>query len=89
MRDKYKGIKISKGKVVDYIGMTLDYVVPGHVPITTDNCERSILFEYRVWPLRVTPVASILFDTRDAPKASYKDEQFFRTFVARLLYIAI
>jgi hypothetical protein len=24
MRDKYKEIKISKGKVVDYIGMTFD-----------------------------------------------------------------
>ena len=33
MRDKYKEIKISKGKVVDYIGMTLDYIVPGQVTI--------------------------------------------------------
>jgi hypothetical protein len=46
MRDKYKEIKTSKGKVVDYIGMTFDYIVPGQVSITMDNCERSILSEY-------------------------------------------
>jgi hypothetical protein len=88
MRDKYKEIKISKGKVVDYIGMTFDYIVPGQVSITMDNCERFILSECGVWPLRATPAASTLFDTRDAPKASHEEVQFFRTFVAKLLYIA-
>ena len=45
MRDKYKEIKIRKGKVVDYIGMSFDYIVPGQVSITMDNCERAILSE--------------------------------------------
>jgi hypothetical protein len=88
MRDKYKKIKISKEKVVDYIGMTFDYIVSGQVSITMDNCERSILSECGVQPLRATPAAFTLFDTRDAPKASHEDVQFFRTFVAKLLYIA-
>ncbi len=52
------------------------------------NCERSILSECGVWPLRATPAASTLFDTCDAPKASHEEVQFFRTFVAKLLYIA-
>jgi len=88
MRDKYKEIKISKGKVVDYIGMTFDYIVPVQVSITMINFERSILSECGVWSLRATPAASALFDTRDAPKASHEEVQFFRTFVAKLLYIA-
>ncbi len=37
--------------------------------------------------MRVTPAASALFDTRDAPKATYEEVTFFRTFVAKLLYL--
>ncbi len=40
-----------------------------------------------MWPSRATPAASALFDTRDAPKASHEEVQFFRTFVAKLVYI--
>jgi hypothetical protein len=42
-----------------------------------------------MWLLRATPVASTLFDTRDAPKASHEEVHFVRTFVAKLLYIGI
>ena len=85
MRNKYKEIKISKGNVLDYIGVTFDFIVPGQVSITMDSCERSILSEGGVWPLKSTPVASTLFDTRDAPKATKVEVQFFRNFVAKLL----
>ncbi len=88
MRDTYKDINIIDGKVADYIGMTFDFIVPGQVSITMDNCEGSILSECGMCPLRVAPAASTLFDTRDAPKATYEEVQFFRTFVAKLLYLA-
>ena len=52
MRDKYKDNKISKGKVVDYIGMTFDDINSGQMTIIMDNFERSILSECGVWPLR-------------------------------------
>ena len=68
--------------------MTFNYIVPGQVSITMNNCERSIISECGVWPLRATPAASTFFDRRDAPKASREEVQFFRTFVAKLLYIA-
>ena len=45
MRDKYKKIKVNKGKVVDYIGMAFNCIVPGQVFITMNSFERSILFE--------------------------------------------
>ena len=70
MHDKYKEIKINNGKTVDYIGMTFDFIVLGQVSITIDNYERSILSKLGVWPLRTSPAASILFDIRDAPKAT-------------------
>ena len=43
MRNKYNEIKNNTSKVVDYIGMTFDFIIPGHVSIHVDNCERSIL----------------------------------------------
>ena len=52
MRKVYKDIKIGKGKVLYYIGMTIDCVVPGQVCITMDNCERDILSGCGVWELR-------------------------------------
>jgi hypothetical protein len=68
--------------------MTFDYTVLGHVSITMENCERSILSEYGVWPLRATPATNNLSDTRDAPKATAEEVKIFRTFVAKLLYLA-
>ncbi len=88
MGDKSKEIKIITEKVVDCIGMTSDFIVPGQVSIIMDNCERSILSECGVWPLRVTSDAFTVFDTRDAPKTTYEEVQFFRNFVAKLLYLA-
>lgn len=88
MRGVYKEIKVSKGKVLDYLGMTFDYVVPGQVSITMDNFEQDILAECGVWTMRQTPAASTLFDVRDAPKATNEESGFFRTFVAKLLYLA-
>jgi hypothetical protein len=53
-----------------------------------DNCEQDILAECGVWALRCTPAASTLFDTRDAPKATDEEVKFFRTYVAKMLYLA-
>ena len=91
MRNKYEEIKINNiVKVAESIDMTFDSVIPGQVSITMDNCERSILFECGVWPLRATLATSTLFDIRDAPKATYEEVTFLiRTFVADLLYVAI
>ena len=88
MRGVYSEIKVNKGRVLDYLGMTFDFVVPGQVSITMDNCEQDILAECGVWALRCTPAASTLFDTRDAPKATDEEVKFFRTYVAKMLYLA-
>ena len=53
--------------------------------ITIDNCERS---KCGVWPLRATPAAFTLYDTRDAPKANHEEVQFFCTILVKLLNIA-
>ncbi len=65
--------------------MNFNYNVPGQISITIENIERYILSECGVWPLRATPAAATLFDTRDAPKATAEEVKFFHTFVTKLL----
>jgi len=79
MCNKYKELNINIRKVVDYIGMTFDTIISGQVSITMDNCERAILSECGLWPLRVIPADSTIFDTLDALKATYEEVIFFRT----------
>jgi hypothetical protein len=55
MMKVHNEIKVSKGKVVKYIDTTFDYIVPEHVSITLEKCERSIISECGVGPLRATP----------------------------------
>jgi hypothetical protein len=85
MRGVYCEIKDNKGQVLDYLGMTFDFIVPGQVSITMDNCVQDILAECGMWSRRSTPAASTLFDTRDAPKVTAEEVKLFRSFVAKLL----
>ncbi len=84
----YCEIKVNKGQVLDYFGMTFDFIVPGQVSITMDNCVQDVLAECGMWPRWSTPAASTLFDTRDAPKVTAEEVKFFRSYVAKLLYLA-
>ncbi len=88
MRDKYMKIKITTGKVVEYIGITFDFIVPRQVSITMDNCECSIISECGVWLLSVTRLPPPFLIHAMRRKATYEEVQFFRTFVAKLLYLA-
>ncbi len=45
MRGVYTKIKVSKVKVIDYLGTTIDYMGPSQVSITMDSCEQDILAE--------------------------------------------
>ncbi len=56
-RKVYNERIVCKGKVLDYIGMTLEYVLFGQVSITMENCKRDILSDCGVWPTRHTSAA--------------------------------
>ena len=88
MRSTYAEIKVNTGDVLDYLGMTFDFRMPGQVAVTMDNCVQDILVGCGVSSPRATPATATLFDTRDAPKASPEDVKFFRTYVAKLLYLS-
>jgi hypothetical protein len=42
MMRKYGEVKVIRGKIVNYLGMTSDFVLPGQVSITMENSERYI-----------------------------------------------
>lgn len=88
MRSSYAEVKVCRGKVIHYLGMTFDYTVPGQVAITMDGFIQDVLAECGVSPPRSTPACGTLFDTRDAPKGSAADVKHFRTFVAKMLYLS-
>ena len=88
MRGVYCEIKANKGQVLDYLGMAFDFIVPGQVSIPLDNCVQDILAKCGMWPHMSTPAASTLLDTGDAPKVTAEEVKFFRSYVAKLLYLA-
>ena len=49
---------------------------------------QSIQSKLTVWTTRQTPAASTLFNVRDTTKATDEASGYFRTFVAKLLYLA-
>ncbi len=73
MRGVYCEIKVYKGKLIDYLGMPFEFILFGQVSITMDNCVQDILAECGMWPRRSKPVASTLFDRREAPKVTAEE----------------
>jgi hypothetical protein len=88
MRGVYCEIKVNKGRVLEYIGMTFDSIVPGQGFIPMDNFVQEVLAERGIWTRRSITAAFTLFDARDAPKVTAEEVKFFRSYVAKLLYLA-
>lgn len=88
LRSTYREIKVSRGKILDYVGMTFNFEVMGEVTVTMDACVENILSGCGVETTRATPASSFLFDVRNAPKASVSESAWFHTHVAKLLYLA-
>ena len=89
LRSVYPETKTNTGKVLNYIGMTFDFTVPGEVRVTMEHCISDILAGSGVTAAKPTPAADTLFDIRDnAPLAEEKDRGWFHTHVAKVLYLA-
>lgn len=88
MLSRYAEVKVKRGEVIDYLGMTFDFTTAGQVAVTMDSCVNDILDGCGPVPHRATPAADTLFDVRDAPKAEKEEVEYFRTYVAKLLYLS-
>jgi len=74
--------------VFDFLAMTFDFTKPREVKVTMKQLVNDILEGCGVERTYLTPAIDQLFDTRDAPKVGITDRDFFRTYVAKLLYVA-
>ena len=89
LQSVYPETKTKHGTIVNYIGMTFDFSIEGEVQITMRNCVNDILKDCGVTHTKRTPAAATLFEVRDDAKKATADEmQFFRSYVAKILYLA-
>jgi hypothetical protein len=77
------------GEVIDYVGMTFDFRTTGQVAVTMQRCTDDILSTGGVHTVRPTPASEELFNIRsDAAAITAADSAWFRTLVAKVLYLA-
>ena len=84
-------MKINRGKIHEYLGMTLDFSISGEVKITTTPYIREVIEDFSKYDpgskTARTPAADHLFKVRDDAKPiSEKLAQIFHTFVAKSLF---
>ena len=94
LESEYGEIYGSRGKRHDYLGMWLDYSIPGEVRISMEDYLRRVLdnFPEDITETPETPAASNLFTVREDSKRELLDEtraQAFHHSVAQLLFTGI
>ena len=83
-------LTIQRGKVHDYLGMTLDFTNPGKVTIRMEDYIKNMLAELPedMDGMATTPAAEHLFKVNEAPTyLNEKEAMFFHHNVAKLLFL--
>ena len=89
LRGHFPEVSERRGKVLDYLAMTFDFTTDGEVRVTMKKLVDEIVAGCGVTAERKTPATEDLFHTRDAEnKLEPADRDYFRTHVAKLLYVA-
>ena len=78
-----------RGEVAEYLAMTFDFSKPGEVRVTMKKLVDDIIAGCGVTDERSTPATDELFNVRDdAGQLDQKQKDYFRSYVAKLLYVA-
>jgi hypothetical protein len=83
-------LTITRGKIHEYLGMTLDYTEPGKVKIKMLDYVEKMLADLpeKFDGEAPTPAANHLFDVDDdSPSVDEKRAQFYHTYVAKTLFL--
>ena len=95
LNERYGGrapLTVTRGKVHEYLGMTIDYSVAGKVTIRMDEYVQEILDEARpdMDGESTTPAAEHLYEVNnDNPELLAEDTaQYFHTMVAKMLFLS-
>jgi hypothetical protein len=85
-------LTITRGKIHDYLGMTIDFSIQGKVMIKMDDYVDNILAEARddMEGASTSPAAEHLFEVNntDPDLLSEMDAQYFHTMTAKLLFLS-
>jgi hypothetical protein len=88
---KEQPLTVTRGKVHDYLGMTIDYSEEGKVRFSMIDFIDGVLSEVpadMTTGVSVTPAAAHLFDINPSAEPLNKDDaEMFHTMVAKLLYL--
>ena len=84
-------LSVTKGKIHEYLGMTIDYSIPGKVKFEMNDYVQNVLEEVPedMNSKAVTPASSILFDVNsNAEKLDDEKAVTFHHLTAKLLYLS-
>jgi len=85
-------VVVSRGKVHEYLGMTVDFTVPGEVTFHMIEYIKRLLADVPPELLRgggTTPAANYLFDvSQDSPRLDIERAELFHHITAQLLYLS-
>jgi hypothetical protein len=87
---KFPEVSFHAGTTIDYVGMTLDLESqPGAVVMTMKQMTDDIVNTSEVAVCKgITPALSELFTVEESPRNTPAEESWYRTYVAKLLYLA-
>ena len=90
LRASYSGdITEHRGDIAEYLAMTFDFRTRGEVRVTMKKLIDDIIAGCGVTAERSTPATDELFNVReDAVQLDQIQKDYFRTYVAKLLYVA-
>ena len=90
LRASYAGdITEHRGDIAEYLAMTFDFRTRGEVRVTMKKLIDDIIAGCGVTAERSTPATDELFNVReDAVQLDQQQKDYFRTYVAKLLYVA-
>lgn len=85
-------LTVTRGKTHDYLGMTINFTMPGKVIIRMDECVEGILNEAcdDMSGEATTPAAEHLFDvnTNNPQLLDEETSQYFHTMMAKMLFLS-
>jgi len=88
IKDQFREVKINRGKIHSYLGMTFNYEEVGEVKITMEGYVKDLLNAHQFKGKAKTPALPYLFETRESDLLDEKRREEFHTIVAKLLYLA-
>ena len=88
LKSEFDEVKLNSGSVHSYLGMSFNFSVGGTVRICMCHYILTLLAEYEVTGVAVTPAEDWLFDVRESAPLSDEQRERFHSAVAKLLFLS-